>query len=371
MPSTKQPSTWLTTTGPDQYHSGLGVLSGIGEAAKDLGRHALIIAGKRSLDTVKERLYESLDAAGIDHDEFLFAGYPNVALKDRILAAAKEKGADFFIGIGGGRAMDITKFAGFAAGFRVITVPVVSATNAPWRARSILYNDAGHHAGRSLNAHNPYAVFADTDFLAHQPVRFIEAGAIDTLGRWYEFRPYLKLFGDDLHLKYSFQTINLAHDTLVHTAKEYLADVAAGRPTKAVTDAVNSIIALGGLCSDVESGIAIQGFAHPFYYSVTRFRDDAGPTENLLHGEIIGFGVLVQLVLEGRSDEEIRGDFETLGLWNCRYTLDDMGVRSETQLDQVVDDLWTGKFPKIPFLAHVKDKKEIKEAILKVNEWMK
>lgn len=371
MPSTKQPSTWLTTTGPDQYHSGPGVLSGIGEAAKDLGRHALIIAGKRSLDTVKDRLYESLDAAGIGHTEFLFSGYPNAALKDKILAAAREAGADFFIGIGGGRAMDITKFAGFAAGFRVITVPVVSATNAPWRARSILYNDAGHHAGRSLNAHNPYAVFADTDFLARQPVRFIEAGAIDTLGRWYEFRPYLSLFGDDLHLKYSFQTIDLAHDTLVHTAKEYLADVAAGRPTKAVTDAVNSIIALGGLCSDVESGISIQGFAHPFYYSVTRFRDDADPTENLLHGEIIGFGVLAQLVLEGRSEEEIRGDFETLGLWNCRYTLGDMGIRSETQLDQVVEDLWTGKFPKIPFLSHVKDKRDIKEAILKINEWMK
>lgn len=363
-------SGWITTTGPDQYHSGPGVLKQIGKAAADLGKHAFIIAGARSLETTKDTIYQSLDATGIAHTTVILDGYPNERHKDLFLKEAKEAGADFFIAIGGGRAVDITKFTAFAAGKRLISVPTVSATNAPWRARSILYDDEGHHAGRSLNEHNPYAIFADSEVLAQQPVRYIEAGAIDTLGRWYEFRPYTKLYPDSLHLRYAFQTINLAHDTLLGEASEFLEDVRARRSSKAVIDAVDSIIALGGLCSDVSSDLTFQGLAHPFYYSVTRFRKDASATENLLHGEIIGYGVLVQLILEGRPEEEWKREFQNLSTFQCRYTLEDMGVDTEDRLNQVVDDLWSGKFPKIPFLAHVQEKSQLKDAILRINELM-
>ena len=94
---------------------GSGVLSRLGELARELGDRALLVTDKGLKDAGHEdRAVASLDAAGVAATIFDDV-HPNPTTEDvdRCLAAAKDAGVNLIIGLGGGSSMDCAKGANF------------------------------------------------------------------------------------------------------------------------------------------------------------------------------------------------------------------------------------------------------------------
>jgi alcohol dehydrogenase len=94
---------------------GSGVMSRLGELAKELGDRALLVTDKGLKDAGHEdRAIESLNEAGLSATIFDDV-HPNPTTEDvdRCLAVAREANVNLIIGLGGGSSMDCAKGANF------------------------------------------------------------------------------------------------------------------------------------------------------------------------------------------------------------------------------------------------------------------
>ena len=86
---------------------GAGALNNVGALARDFGRHALVVTGRetRRAQPLLDRLLQQNLAATV----YAVSGEPTLQAVEQGTALARERGADFVIGIGGGSALDAGK----------------------------------------------------------------------------------------------------------------------------------------------------------------------------------------------------------------------------------------------------------------------
>ena len=350
--------------GPMKYIEGYGVLKQLGHFGSFLGHRALLVGSTTSLAVALPAVQDSLKEAGILWEVYHFAGFPTQETAQKIAELTEKGQFDFLIGIGGGRVMDITKYGADISKRRFILVPTISATNASLRVNSILYDDKGRHQGMHKNQLPACFTLADLAILSKQPVRYLQSGILDTLVRFIEMRPYLSVYQDDLNTKVSYAVIQEAYQFLIAHSQEYLQDLAQQKPTKRLAEAIQCVIGVCSLSANYNSaGSRFGGLAHGVYYGFTRSREN----HHLMHGEVVGFGILTQLFAEGYPLDEIRKEYAHLRLFGFDYGLKDCGIYTEEELDEAVDYIYTVRLPGIGFLPGA-TKKDIKDAILKAND---
>ena len=349
--------------GPMKYIEGYGVLEKLGHFGSFLGNRVLLVGSPTSLDQALPAVKKSLEEAGIIWDVYQFDGFPTEQAAQKIADITKAGHFDFLIGIGGGRVMDVTKYGADLSERRLILIPTISATNASLRVNSIVYDDKGRHQGMHKNQLPACFTLADLDILTKQPVRYLASGILDTLVRFIEMRPYLSVYPDDLNTKVSYAVIEEAYHFLISHSKEYLQDLKEQKPTKRLAEAIQCVIGVCSISANYNStGSKFGGLAHGVYYGFTRSREN----HHLLHGEVVGFGILTQLFAEGYELDEIRKEYQHLHLFGFDYDLEDCGILTDQELDEAVDYIYQVRLPGIGFLPG-KTKKDIKEAILKAN----
>jgi alcohol dehydrogenase class IV len=86
---------------------GPGVLREAGPAARQLGRHALVVTGDPPRRA--EKLLDLLAAEGVTATVFAFAGEPTAEVVSTATARARGAGCDLVIGFGGGSRLDAAK----------------------------------------------------------------------------------------------------------------------------------------------------------------------------------------------------------------------------------------------------------------------
>src|SRR5688572_9694773 len=84
-----------------------GAVAEVADAARDAGRHALLVTG-RSLERAGV-VTRQLDGAGVRWTVFAVAGEPTLDTARAGVAAARDAGCDLVIGFGGGSALDAAK----------------------------------------------------------------------------------------------------------------------------------------------------------------------------------------------------------------------------------------------------------------------
>lgn len=92
---------------PTRIVFGCGKLAEIGPAARELGRHALVVTGRDPRRAT--RLRERLAAVDVAVTDFAIAGEPTTDDIARGTAVARAGGCDLVIGFGGGSAVDAAK----------------------------------------------------------------------------------------------------------------------------------------------------------------------------------------------------------------------------------------------------------------------
>jgi glycerol dehydrogenase len=308
---------------PGRYVQGAGAINEIGMHTSRIGTSALVIGGKTALSLCGAMIQTSCAEQGISCSLECFRGVSSQNEINRIVQIAAAHGSDVIIALGGGAAIDAGKAVSHEMRMPVIVVPTVISTDAPCSALSVVYTETGEFERYLYLRRNPDCILVDTTLVALSPVRFLVAGMGDALATFWESDTCYRsgkpnpLTGGGLPTLATRALARLCYETLLESGLQAKMAV----EMKVVTPAVEAIVEANTLLSGLSSENGGHAAAHSIHNGLTVLK----ATGAKLHGEKVAFGVLAQLVLEGRSASaisEVQDFCSSVGLPICLEDLD-------------------------------------------------
>lgn len=282
---------------PANYIRRADVLKELPEHCAKFGNKVMVFGGHTALDVVKQH-------AGVMENASYhwFGGICSQTNIDKMVAQARAESAEVLVAVGGGKALDTGKAVANETGLPLITVPTITATCAAVTPMSIRYFDDGHFSDIYMLDKAPDLILTDTQLLSEAPLRWLSAGLGDTLAKWYEYRS-LKHDPSVLHGPTALTSANchLCYKLIAEYGEQACKALAAKESNYALEQVTDAIILFAGFTAILSSGSHASG-AHGLFEGFT-VNDDV---REFGHGLLVGYGNLVLLALEERSDEELR-----------------------------------------------------------------
>lgn len=288
---------------PQHYLQQTDLLSRAAEHLAPLGRRLFIITTPGAWRAVSPQLQPALNEAGWRAEPHWLEGYCTTQAVEKLQRMAHEQQADAIVGIGGGRVLDAAKAVGEGKeAWSVVTVPTQAATCAAWSPVSIFYDEQGGHSRSVPLKKMPALVLADSGVIARSDVRYLKAGIVDALAKWFEFQPYQQRDPHRLSLNLKALMAREALRVFETYGAQALEDCRQQKVTAALTQTLDGCIALAGLANSVRDELPTPGFAHAIHNRLTRQPE----LHAWLHGEKVGFCLLTQSILQhGEPDPEL------------------------------------------------------------------
>lgn len=309
---------------PSQYVQGPSTLEKLGEYVNEFGAHALVITDDVVEGVVGSSVERSFSSADASYGITMFDGECTEDEIDRLSAIAQHAEADVIVGIGGGKVIDAAKGVRGQDGGHLVTVPTIASTDAPTSGLSVLYTETGNIAGGIVHDRRPDLVLVDTEIGASAPVRWFVSGIGDALATRFEAEATSEsggwTFAGGNPSQAGLALATQCYDVLRAHGLEAVDAVADGTVTDAVEETVEAIVLLSGLGFE-NGGLAA---AHAIHDGIV----SEAETE-ATHGEKVWFGLLTQLLLEGRPEDEIRDIAQFAHDLGLPMTLDDLGVAGD------------------------------------------
>lgn len=289
---------------PSRYTQGKDATAALGQEMATLGLRgpALIVAGRSALRLLGETWERTLGAAAIRYGVHPFGGECTLAEIERVKTAASELDARVVIGAGGGKVLDTARAAAAELGLPVVDCPTVASSDAPCSALSVIYTEEGVVQEFRVYGRNPDLVLVDTQVIAQSPPRLLVAGMGDALATVFEARTCAQSHAKNMRGGASTVTglalAELCYRTLIEDGLDALRAIERRVVTPALERVVEANTLLSGLGFE-SSGLAA---AHSVHNGLTV----APGTHAYYHGEKVGFGTLVHLVLEGQPSAQVR-----------------------------------------------------------------
>lgn len=307
---------------PSRYVQGAGAIDELGEHVKKLGTKSLVLGGKTGIKAVQAAIQQGFAKEGVEVVFEQFYGECSKTEIERIMQLVKSGKMDVVIGVGGGKALDTAKAVAYYLKLPVVIVPTIAATDAPCSALSVVYTDESVFESYLVLPKNPDLVLVDTAIVAKAPVRLLISGMGDALATWFEADACAKAFAGNLpgglSTTAALSLARLCYDILLEYGLAAKLAVENGVATEAVEKVVEANTLLSGLGFE-SAGLAA---AHAIHNGITVLEE----THQAYHGEKVAFGILVQLVLENRSREQIEEVITFFHEVGLPSTLTDIGV---------------------------------------------
>ncbi|HHX94220.1 MAG TPA: glycerol dehydrogenase [Clostridia bacterium] len=286
---------------PSRYVQGEGAIKKIGEQVKNFGKSALVIGDKIALPIIQEDVNKSFQDNGISVRFEEFGGECSMPEIERLKGIGEEAKVDVIVGAGGGKTLDTAKAVAHYMKTPVVVVPTIASTDAPCSALSVIYTPEGVFDHYLVLPTNPNLVLVDTGIVARAPVRLLVAGMGDALATWFEADASAASSAKNLPggsvTQAALALAGLCYDLLMEHGYRAMLAVEKGVVTEDVEKVVEANTLLSGLGFE-SGGLAA---AHAIHNGITALEE----THSFYHGEKVAFGTLVQMVMEGRSNEEL------------------------------------------------------------------
>lgn len=293
----------IVKAGPGQYIFREHVLEDSGKIIKKLGNKAYISAGNKAWNAIADRFVPSIEGVGIQYELNMFLGESTEKNMQDLIDGAKEFGADFIIGVGGGKSLDTAKVAADMLNIPVVTIPTIAATCACSSPLCIIYSEEGSWLRNYYPKTNPNIVLADPKVLVDAPIQYIKSGMIDSLAKWYEGS--LSMKSSDNANMFDHIALNMAKglgEDMFAIAKEAIDAVKnADQRNEAFLDVVNLNLYVAGTIQALGVKAVRNGIAHSVHNGLTAMHE----SHNLTHGIKVGYGIAAQLILMEESEEEV------------------------------------------------------------------
>ena len=196
---------------------------------------------------------------------------------------------DAVIAAGGGKVLDAGKLLANRLSLPCITIPTSAATCAGWTALSNIYSPDGAFIRDETLEACPSLLIFDHGFVRQAPPRTLASGIGDALAKWYEASATNTSSKDGL-VQQALQMARVLRDQLFIDGLE-----AFQNPNSEAWVRVAEGCALtAGLIGGIGGSNCRTAAAHALHNGLTQLEF----SDKSLHGEIVSFGILVQLHLE-------------------------------------------------------------------------
>ena len=328
-------------------------------------KNILVITGEKSLASVQDKLFNALAEKNYSVEKYNgVCSYENV---DAILKNTKDKNFDLVFGIGGGKAIDTAKIAAYKLGIDIFSIPTIASTCSAASALSVVYNNDGSFKEFFDFPMPPKKAFIDLTTIKNAPKKYIWAGMGDTLAKFYEVRTKYEYVSQrsNGHMSYP----NSLGKEISHLCSSVILEngVSAyfnNNIDESFKKVVLAIIINTGMVSNLVDEFLNGAVAHSVFYGLTLL---PSLEKNHLHGEVVAFGILVQLLGEGKISE-YQSLLPFYKKMNFPVTL--KSVIEEREWAELEDKVLTGILtgPDIIDMEHNLDKDRLKELLFSLQE---
>lgn len=320
---------------PSHYVQGKNATAALGQEMKRLGLEgpALIVAGNSAVRLLSEVWQKYLGESGINHTVYQFGGecsYPEI---ERIKDAARANRSRIIIGAGGGKILDAVRAAADDLNLPVVNCPTVASSDAPCSALSVIYTDDGVFQEYRFYRKNPDLVLVDTQVVAKAPPRLLVAGMGDALATWFEAKTCCDGHIQNMRGGRSTRSAEMLAELCYRILVEDGPDALRAVQTQVVNPALERLVEANTLLSGLgfeSSGLAAAHAVHNGLTAVSQ-------THPYYHGEKVAYGLLTQLVLEGKPRSVIDPVLTFSSAVGLPITLAEIGLKemSPDMLEQI------------------------------------
>ena len=335
---------------PLRYVQGPDALQQLGEQLQIFRiKNPLVLAPPEVREIVGSTIAESLGSKGLTFAFLDFGGECTWKEVERIKNACVKGNHDAIVNCGGGKTLDAGRCAASGAatnmekdppevipscgaGVPCINVPTIAATDASTSAASLIYSEKGTIEATMVFPTNPTMVLVDTTVIAKSPVRLLVSGMGDALATYFEADMCHRTASPCLQTNApSTRTARvlgrLCFDLLMEHGVQAKAEAEAGLAGPGIEAIVEANVLLSGLGFESGGLSASHAVGQAFHYIRERFR------QRLFHGELVAFGTLTQLLMEGREPEFLDRIFRFCRAVGLPTTFDEMTLEGVTDAE--------------------------------------
>lgn len=287
------------------------------------------------------------------------AEIPSVRFKgecsDEEVERLKAHRPDVWIAVGGGKLIDTAKRIAFTQSVPLIVIPTLVSNCAAFTPLSVIYGEDGTYLRYDTFPVVIERVIADERLLRDSPYDYFKAGVIDTVAKWFEARYISGTTSRDAGIQSglslaaqcgALMDLSIREDDFRH----YGADI---------RSIVDHVLAIGGAVGGFGDAGTRVAVAHAVHNALSRFDS----THHWLHGDKVGFGLIVQERLTSSEDASFLDNW--LQAIAAPTSLDQLGIRFD-QIDELVD--YVVEEMTIQGIHKVEDTEQLKEILRNLQE---
>lgn len=309
---------------PRKIVVGNGVIAQAGKHLRELyprGGGVLVVTGPNVKKVAFGELAESLEGSG-------FAPWSRV-VEEASLEAANEVASealldkvDVIVGLGGGKSIDVAKFAAKVAGKSFVSVPTAAShdgISSPYASLK------GFERPISKLARPPDAVIVDISVVSSAPRRYNAAGFGDLLGKFTAVRDWrlAHLLKGEYYGDYAASLALMSADHV----SSYHEEITAGTP-EGYRVLLEALVSSGVAMCIAGSTRPASGSEHLFAHALSMIARNPP-----LHGEAVGVGAIIMAELHRLNWRRIRALLRSVGApTNAR----ELGVKEEEVVDALI-----------------------------------
>lgn len=300
---------------PNYLQIGSGTIRLVGDALSSNG-----ISGKilYVADPFVDKLYghivrPQIEAVGRLKEEL--CDHNTIAYSMNLAERAIATDVDCIVGMGGGKTLDVCKYAAYVSKTPYLSLPTTAANDGMVSPVAVLKRQ--DEKPKSLGAAMPSMVIVDTEVISKGPPELIKAGIGDTISNYMALLDWKFAVsrGKDEMNGYAYLMSATALDTLMKTQYGSIG-------TEFIEVLVNSLV-LSGIAMDFSgSSRPVSGSEHLFSHALDYFSERKN-----LHGLQVALGTVAVLKLIGHSQDDV---MEYLKRFEVDINPEHMGIDEDT-----------------------------------------
>ncbi|MHB8567333.1 MAG: NAD(P)-dependent glycerol-1-phosphate dehydrogenase [Nitrososphaerales archaeon] len=288
---------------PRRVIVGSDILPGVGGMLDELelGRRALVLSGPIVRRVAGEKLVTDLNSSGFD-TEWKGVEASTFQEVERVSNITRKSGADFLIGIGGGKSIDIAKLSSFNCKIPFVSVPTSASHDG---ISSPFASVKGLDRPYSLVAKPPIAIIADIGVISKASFHLLISGCGDLISKKTAVKDWelSHTVTGEYYGMYSASLALLSADLVLNNSS-----LIAGKSLDSVRVVVEALISSGVAAGIAGSSRPCSGSEHLFSHAM----DIVAPGRGL-HGEKCGIGTIMMAKLHGLDYEAISDGLQKIG----------------------------------------------------------